>query len=284
MKQDGDKPSIEVNKGIFKWLDKNKDTPFFMFIDYTDPHGPFTLGREYRTTNVTRSHLELYRAYIDKKRYDDISKDIINDLINLYDPEIMYIDHHIGKLLNKMDELDIKNNTIIIITADHGIEFYEHGYFDKGETMYQEIIHVPLIFYYPKEFKPQRIEKSVSNTDIMPTILGLLKIEVPVDIDGMSLVPLVKNGSYNRKYVASEAFGRLGIEETEQQIAIISGDWKLIEVRPKTETIPSALYNLRTDPKEQRNLYNIYTKKRNELQKYISEVTDPNIFNITGTS
>ena len=286
MKQDGDKSAPEVNKDVFRWLDENKNEPFFMFIDYGDPHSQYTSGKEYRTTNDTRSDSELFRDYKNQKGNENVLKNIIDTLINFYDSEIMYVDHHIRKLLNKLDELDIKNNTVIIITADHGIGFGEHGYFVDGGgiTMYQEKIHVPLIVYYPKEFEPRRIEKSVSTADIMPTILDMLKIEVPADIDGVSLVPLIENGSYNRKYVVSEKFGRPGIEAIEYTIAIISGDWKLIEVKPKIETIPSALYNLRTDPKEQRNLYHSYVEKRNELQKYISDVTDPSIFSITSTS
>lgn len=273
MKQDADKAAPELNKDVFRWLDKNKDNPFFMYIHYYDPHAPFNLGKEFRTTNDTRDYFELEEYYKNQKRYEYVPKDVIDAVINLYDAEIMYVDQYIGKLLNKLYELDIKNNTMIIITADHGEEFYDHGYFFKSSTLYQEIIHIPLIIYYPKEFNPRRIEETVSHVDILPTILDVLGIEVPADVDGMSLVPLIKNGSYNREFVAAEIYGRPGVEEAHYMIAIISGDWKLIELRPKIKGVPSALYNLKTDPKEQRNLYDIYVEKRNELRKYIVNVT-----------
>ena len=274
MKQDADKSSDEVNKDVFKWLDKNGDNPFFMFIDYADPHAPYNLGKEFGLINDTRDFFELINYYyVDKKRYGYVPDDVIDALTNLYDSEIMYMDSQFQKLLDKLDELKIKDNTMIIITADHGAEFYEHGYFATGLTLYQELIHLPLIIYYPQEFNPRRIQETVSHTDILPTILETLKIDIPTDLDGVSLVPLIKNGTYNREFVAAEIYGRPGLEEAQYMISIIRGDWKLLELRPKIKEIPSALFNLKTDPKEQRNLYDIYIDKRNELRKYIINVT-----------
>ena len=176
---------------------------------------------------------ELERAF-GNKRYGNVSKDIIDYLIKLYDAEIMYVDSHIGKLLRKLDELGIKDDTLIIITADHGEEFYEHGSFGHSETLYQEIIRVPLMIYYPKEFEPQRIEKRVSLVDVFPTILDTLQIEIPEDVEGISMLPLLKGKStYDREYTLSEVFGREGIDETLQQQAIIIG-------------VLSALYHLVT--------------------------------------
>jgi len=83
---------------------------------------------------------------------------------------------------------------------------------------------------------------------------------------------MMGKGGYGREFVASETYGRHGIEEALQQIAIIKGDGKLIEIRG-SEILSPGLYNLRTDPNEQRNLYDIYIEKRKELQKHIPEIT-----------
>ena len=174
------------------------------------------------------------------------------------------------ELLRRLDELGIRDNTIIIITADHAEEFYEHGYFRHGRTLYQEGIHVPLIIYYPKKLEPKRVEETVSTIDIFPTILDILKLDTPEDIDGVSLLPLMTDeGSYEREFVKSEFFG-FGGQEIKQQTAIFHGDWKLLEVEPETETIPSGLYNLRTDPKEKKNLYNVFPERRESLKKHVS--------------
>jgi len=269
----------KTNKFVFKWLDENKDDPFFMFVHYSEIHDPYVEKEEFRKkfTNDTRDFKELKRQFVEstnKKRYGNVSKDVVSSLIKLYDAAIYNIDYEVGNLLRKLDELGIKNNTIIIITADHGEEFYEHGYFLHGRTLYQELIHVPLIIYYPKEFKAKRIKEIVSTIDIFPTVLDVLDMEIPDDIDGVSLLPLINNPrNYDREYVKSELFGLPGYE-TEQQIAVFHGDWKLIEVKPEVETIPSGLYNLRTDPKEQKNLYDIYPAKRESLKKYISNGSD----------
>ena len=216
-----------------------------------------------------------------KKKFGKPSKETLDTIFQLYDAEIKYTDNQVKRLLNKLDELNLKDDTIIIITADTGQDIYEHGILG-GESMYQSMIHVPLIIYYPKELKPQRIRTPVSTIDIFPTILDMLDIEVPDDVDGVSLLPLMKGtGKYGRQFVASETYGRSEIEAALQQIAIIKGDWKLIEIRG-SEILSPGLYNLRTDPKEQRNLYDIYIEKRKELQKYIPEVTSTMDIKIAG--
>ncbi|MBL7197687.1 MAG: sulfatase [Candidatus Omnitrophica bacterium] len=283
---DGEKTSEEQNELVFKWIDKNKDSPFFMFIHYFDPHSPYNLGSQFKSrfTNEIRDYKEvvkltgnpsLYLYHLPIERYVNASPDLVKYMIALYDTEIFYLDHNLGKLFNKIDDLGIKNNTIIIITADHGEEFYDHGGFGHSR-LYEELIHVPLIIYFPREFKAKRIEKRVETINIFPTILDILQIEVPENIDGVSLLPLIKNhGGYDRVYGMSELFRRPEKGETKQQTAISDNNWKLIEVgqwenlKSEEETMPSILFNLKTDPKEQKNLYHSYPKKGNLLQKYI---------------
>jgi arylsulfatase A-like enzyme len=275
---DRERPSEEINKDVFRWLENNKDSTFFMFINYFDPHSPYNKGFEFKHqfTDENRDYSEV-RNMLRVKRYDNVSEHVLDYTISLYDTEIFYLDYHIGKLLNKLDELGLKNNTIIIITADHGEEFYEHGGFDHGLTLYEEVIHVPFIIYYPKEFEPQRIEKRVENMNIFSTILDILEIEEPENIDSLSLVPLMKRESgYDRKYAFSQLFGRLYMEELEEtnQQSVSVDDWKLIEVSPEKETLPSSLFNLKTDPEEQKNLYDKYSEKKKLLEEYIADITE----------
>ena len=275
---DRERSSEEINKDVFEWFDKNGNSTFFMFINYFDAHSPYNRGDVFkeRFTSETRDYSEV-REMLSIKRYENVSEDILNYTINLYDTEIFYLDYHLGKLFDKLDELDLRNNTIIIITADHGEEFYDHGRFDHGQTLYEEVIHVPLIIYYPKEFEAQRIEKRVGIINIFPTILDILQIEVPENIDSVNLLPLIKNGAdYNREYVLSQLFGRLDrpeLNESNQQ-SISYGDWKLIKIRPEQETLPSSLFNLKSDLKEQNNLYDKYPEKRELLQRYIVDIVE----------
>ncbi len=274
-KSDGEKSAEELNKEIFKWLDKNNDQTFFMYIDYNDPHTPYNLGSEfqYKFTDLTLDYSEVEEV-LAKKRYANVPDFLIDYLIAIYDTEIFYLDFHIKKFFKELEELNLMDKTLIVILADHGQEFYEHGHFEHADTLYEEVIHVPLIIHYPKELNAKRIEKRISTVDILPTILDVLQIEVPEQIDGESLTPLIENKiGYSREYTLSELYGRAGKEEFLQQIALSNQYWKLIEVEPDIETLPSSLFNLMTDPQEQRNLYDVYPDKRKELQQSLAALT-----------
>ncbi|RLG16811.1 hypothetical protein DRN62_02930, partial [Nanoarchaeota archaeon] len=192
-RSDGERSSEEINRRVFKWLEKNKDQTFFMFINYFDTHMPYNLGKEFkeRFTNDTRSYKDVVKIFA-LKRNEEVSEEDVDFIASLYDTEIFHLDHHLEELFDELDELGIKNDTIIIITSDHGEEFHDHGGFGHGWTLYQEVVHVPLIIYYPKEFSPKRIEERVSLTDLFPTILDVLGMDTPENIDGVSLLPLIK--------------------------------------------------------------------------------------------
>jgi arylsulfatase A-like enzyme len=272
---DGERTSEEVNNDVFKWLDKNKDGPFFLFVHYFDPHDPYTLGEEFRErfTNETREYKEVEKTY-GIERYGTASKGIVDYMISLYDTEIFYLDNNLGRLFNKLEELELKNNTIIIIFGDHGEEFYDHGGFLHRKTLYEEVINVPLIIYYPQKFEAQRIRDRTSIVNIFPTLLDMLQIKVPEDVDGVSLLPLIKNLSDSEEYVFSELEGQPNLGEPEKQIAISYKGWKLIEVYPEKETLPSSLFFLGNDSKEQKNLYDVNSEKRDELRKYMFQITE----------
>ncbi|HLD41766.1 MAG TPA: sulfatase, partial [archaeon] len=262
--------SEEINQGVLKWLEKNKDSSFFLFLHYIGPHVPYSPSQEFREkfTEDARSYEELEGAYEKStglKRYGNVSEDVVDALIGLYDAEIAELDYNVNILLEGVKEFGLKDNTIIVITSDSGEEFYDHGYFKHSRTLYQELVHVPLLIYYPKKFEPTAVDEFVSTIDIFPTVFDIVGIEVPKDIDGVSLVPLIENSrSYEREFVKSELFGLPG-HETKQQTAIFHNEWKLLEVEPEVETIPSGLYNLRTDPKEKKNLYNVFPEKKESL-------------------
>ncbi|MBU89916.1 hypothetical protein CMO94_00110 [Candidatus Woesearchaeota archaeon] len=277
---DGFRSSEDLNKDIFAWLDKNSKQSFFMFINYFDAHDPYNLGSEFRDqfVNETKKYpdIDLWNF----ERYKSISEDTIYHLSRLYDTEIFFLDYHLGKFVNKLDELGIKNNTIIIITADHGEEFYDHGGFLHTQTLYEEVIHVPLIIYYPKEFKSKSIHNRVEAMAIFPTILDILDVEIPRDIDATSLLPLINNEQgYNKKYAFSELFSKprrsdQPISANLQFKSISDDNWKIIEAEPNIEILPPSLFNLKTDPREQKNFYDVYPNKRKELQKLIASLTE----------
>jgi len=135
---------------------------------------------------------------------------------------------------------------MIIITADHGDEHREHQQLDHGVSLYEEAIHVPLIFYLPGFGKVQKIDTLVQSIDILPTILDLLKIPAPYQTQGMSLLGLIdgKKDFCNRQHVFSQSI--------DGKYMVRTREWKFID--NPVATMQDELYSLKNDPQEQDNL------------------------------
>ena len=110
----------------------------------------------------------------------------------LYEGTIKYTDDEFGKFVEKLKEIKQYNNTLFIITSDHGDAFREHGSFSHNAVLYDELIHIPLIIKGPKIPKGLSIEHIVSSIDISPTILEYVGHEKVEDFMGMSLMPLIQ--------------------------------------------------------------------------------------------
>jgi arylsulfatase A-like enzyme/lipopolysaccharide biosynthesis regulator YciM len=215
------------------WLESrnNSISPFFAWVHFYDPHTPYKFHKGY--TNIKNRTIEKH--------------------MNYYDGEISYMDSYIGKIIDKLKENEYFNNTIIVLVGDHGETFGEHKEFASHAIFcYTENIHVPLIFYYPvKKYHHKIINKMVSTVDIMPTILDLLGIKIPRDIQGKSLVPYFKN---KKKETGDRLFYMESMYGKEEMgwaplTGIIKFPYKYIAL-PKPE-----LYDLEKDPEEKNNLY-----------------------------
>ena len=160
--------------------------------------------------------------------------------------------------MTTLEQMKLIKNTIIILTADHGEELYDHGYFDRFGTgnLYDENIHVPFIMLYPDNKSPgRRIKNQIQLVDIMPTLKDLLNLPMEKSEtmqrkhtikkqhwDGNSFASLLKDGK--KINITSEAYSSSG-----NKFAIRTNEWKLIYSPREFE-----LYNLKEDPQEQHNL------------------------------
>ncbi len=265
---DGELTAEEMNNMIIPWLNKNKDDPFFLFAVYFDAHDPYTLGDYSRFSNGRQIDVDDTNKLISLPRNSEIGNQALADLIVLYDTELFYLDQQLGVLFDELERLNLMDNSIIIITSDHGEEFYEHGGFGHLQTLYEEVIHVPLIIYYP-DVVPRQIKKRVENMNIFPTVLDMVA-EVPENLDSISLLPLMEKNLFERDYSYAELFGRKKYDELNQKAVTIK-NWKLITIEPENDEIPSSVFNLATDPKEKRNLYDSALIKE-DLQKKINHL------------
>jgi arylsulfatase A-like enzyme len=112
----------------------------------------------------------------------------LDHVLALYDGEIRLVDDHLAKLRRTLDELGVADRTIIVITSDHGDEFFEHGRKGHHRTLYDEILRVPLVIYVPgvKAVTP-KLQMETSIIDIMPTLLSLVGLPVPAGVEGADL-------------------------------------------------------------------------------------------------
>ena len=206
--------------------------PWFLFLHYFDPHIFY---------QVHEGISESFGVERNRDRYDG---------------EIRFTDQHIGRLLDRMEELRFFQQTIVVFVADHGEEFREHGGVMHGRTLYTEIERIPLAIRVPGE-RPGRIRAPVRGVDLLPTLLDLLELpRGDQPMVGHSLVELVKGASPPDAGILMES--RLDQLPNATLEAYILGKWKLIVKTPRREDqgrpVSVSLFDRKLDPAEQNNV------------------------------
>ncbi len=169
--------------------------------------------------------------------------------MNNYDSEIAYVDNYVGKILDKIKQLGMDKDTIVLLTSDHGEGFKEHGFFYHGQTLYNEVIHIPMIWRVPG-WPKHAVSSNVSLVDIAPTILDLVGLKIPPAFQGRSLVPAMIDGQIENRPVFAELLPYTSWKEHHK--TVIDENWKLIH---RISSGQFELYNLERDPGETKNLY-----------------------------
>lgn len=239
------------------WIKNNRNNKFFLFLQGYDLHGQYVPanGFDYRYVNwqykgklngSAKEQRNLREDAIFLKKMD-LTTDDVRFLQSLYDEKISRMDQQIGELIKEVEEAGLMGNTVLVFLSDHGEEIYDHQRLDHGHTLYQELIHIPLIVKIPGTL-PAEINAQISSIDLLPTLLDILQINYGNNeyqrFDGVSLYPLEKLKS------------RIIFTETEYRYAVflqslITPDyWKIIR---NLETNQFELYDLMKDPGEKSN-------------------------------
>jgi arylsulfatase A-like enzyme len=186
--------------------------------------------------------------------------------INNYDSEIAYVDSYVGRIIDKLEETGLYEDSIIVLTSDHGEGFNEHGYFFHGQTLYNEVIKVPLLFHVPGWFS-RKVDGPVSIIDMPPTVLELLGYTIPNEFAGKSLVEAMMGRSeVPDRPVFAELLPYTNWKEKHQ--AIIDDHHKLIMVLTHGT---KELYDLEEDPGETENIRDEAPEKAEALEKRLYE-------------
>ena len=292
-----DEGTTATNKRVLDWLQTNSggSMPFYLFIHYIDVHNPMKAPRPFRykfLKPALRNKIDMAKIWkvadnpliclTDKIELNEDEKEALNCI---YDEEIAYVDHKIGEILQELKSRNILDNTLLIITADHGEHFGEHGLYSHVSSLYEPVLHIPLLMRYPKLLGGgQRSEKHVQLVDVLPTILELLGIDYPGDarLPGKSLFSVEPED----RYLFAEWEGRiphfvksrLGANAhpedlkffTTKQNMIRSGGDKLIQ----RDNGKVELYDLDKDPEEKNNLASFKPELVNELKEKLASWHD----------
>jgi arylsulfatase A-like enzyme len=255
------------------------DGPFFLLLHYFDPHAPYSPPIEYA---------DLVRRTSDpdpidggpgwRKRGGDgasiPSRERIDRTLLLYDGCIRFVDDNVGRLLAHLEENGIRDRTAIIVTADHGEEFYEHGVSGHGANVFDYAIKVPLIIDYPGSFDGGgRVPYQVRLVDIFPTVLGLAGVECGTGVEGYDLSGLAGGGEWpaqgSRLLPPEVALSECSVRRTIGSKCLRTDTWKAI-VEPLTSLVE--LYNVSTDPDERENLWKTSRGSGEELLERLKDI------------
>ncbi|UOF88757.1 sulfatase [Fodinisporobacter ferrooxydans] len=236
-KNEADYFPAQVMMNAANWLENNrKRENFFLMIDCFDPHEPFDPPKHY--IDLYDSDYKGEEVIWPTYGWNTLSEEETCHVRSLYAAELSMTDRWIGYLLDKMEQLGLMENTMIIFTTDHGHMFGEHNLMGKpwsaisDSNMYQEVAHIPMVIYHPEIRKPgKRVSQLVQPVDIYPTVLDAFGIEHPDGLHGKSLIQILLDDSQDsqetRKYAC---FGRYG-----EAINITDGEWTLF-LWPSTES------------------------------------------------
>ncbi|MCY2960916.1 MAG: sulfatase [Planctomycetota bacterium] len=212
-----------------------EDVPWFLWLHYFDPHDSYLPHEGYSEKFGTKEE------------------------IDLYDGEIAFTDHYVGLVLKRLAELGLEDDTIVVITADHGEEFGEHGFKRHGYSLYQEAVRIPLVVRVPGA-AARRIPEVVGNVDVLPTLLAACQIPMKSvqgancahELEGRSLLDAIRGtAALSEGQVVAEVRWHDG-----QDLRMVrEGPWKLIEDQSrKQQRDQDALYDLAADPHEATDL------------------------------
>ncbi len=261
-----------------QWIKNNKDKKFFLFLHTFQIHGPYICPSPWNEMFLDDKAKwdSMYPSIFLETHGEDypFTPEEINNIVALYDGEIRYTDETLIKpLLSLLKELDIYDNTLIIITSDHGEEFYDHAGWLHGSTVYNEQIHVPLIIKFPhQEYNGTSIKSICRLVDIMPTIFEALSISYPKDaVDGKSLLSMIYGEEHEDRVFISDLAYKNVPDPCPSIIATNQDQLKLILEKSKEGIKNIEFYDLKEDPREKVNVLNKYRNLSKKMMNFLDE-------------
>ncbi len=240
--------SPEITEKAIEFVNRDSNEPFFLFLHYFDVHygynPPEELWRKFDPDyqgNLTSEDFMTNTAIHPK-----MSRRDLEHVIALYDAEILFTDQHIGYLLDALQRNGLAERTLVVVTSDHGDEFFEHGGKGHKNTLFDEQLKVPLLIRMPDRVPAgRRVSSQVSHVDFMPTILDLLGVPLETPVSGTSLVGML-DGSTDQPSKA--ALSRL-IFRKDTWVTVRTNARKYV-MKHRKDRRHEVLFDLIADPRE----------------------------------
>lgn len=269
-----------VHAALLDWLDDDVDGPRFAYVHYIDVHGPFLRPKP------LSGRTDVSTLLAERARLTGKPRDV---LIDVYDGEIRHLDALIGDLLRELERRGMLDDTIVLVTSDHGEEFGDHGGHGHGHTLYGELLRVPLIVARTGAFPyTRRVDDMVGHVDVLPTLCELAGVPMPEGRPGRSLVGLIEGRPEGgRRTILAEMDNRgrpawnskPGDPERAYALLIPPASKYIVGTVPPrnpagTATTRELLFDLARDPREQdlvRAASRDYQKPRRLLQDAVTD-------------
>jgi len=250
-----------IHRRVLPWLGgPGRHYGFFAYLHYIDLHDPyeppppydrlFAHGRD-AYADIDLSQWGTYLAAV-RRGEVKVSAEELTELEGLYDGLIRYIDDEIARLIARLKEVDLYDRSLIVVTADHGDAFGEHGFISHSAAPYDELVRVPLIIKLPgQEHRGGVVDRQVSLVDILPTVAEVVGKELSPKrpLAGCSLMPLIRGEVGERKAACQRAVVEIAEDDAWPTVAIRTEEWKYIDGELRGEE----LYHLPSDPGERIN-------------------------------
>lgn len=274
---DGDHFEAQVIKGGIKWLEKQlglgRQDKLFLWLDIFAPHDPIDppppfdhmyTDPKYKGKDIIIPMVRRVKGYIDEPTLDHIRR--------LRWGFITFIDKWVGILIDWLRDRNMLDNTLLIWTTDHGDFFGEHGIIEKCRPWPYDILsHIPMVIRHPKGMgRGKSVESFVQTPDLMPTILDFLKVPVPEQVHGKSLLPVLKNPRLSLHDFAISGWhgGSSSIRTRQWSYYRWHGNKQQLEEMERTKG--PELYDRQGDPNETRNIIKKNPKVAKELDSTLS--------------
>jgi arylsulfatase A-like enzyme len=275
------RPAEKITDLAIRWLDhRPSGQPYFLFLNYLDPHRPYLPPERYRNrwlrgepdSSLAPGGLP-WRSYLEiAGRRRPIRPGESAHLTGLYDGELSYLDEEAGRFFDRLKADRQSRDTWIIVTADHGESLGEHNTLEHTCSLYQELIHVPLIIHYPDccglPREPAVDSRPVDQVDLMPTILDVLHVPFPGQPDGVSILSGKRSAVYSQKFPnpsLARRFPRVGLYAAGGS-AVVEEHWKYILL----DGARGALFDLAADPGELRDVAAKYPAEVDRLSQSLA--------------